>query len=62
MKHPEIHITTVHPRFWRSYKAIRLEALRNDPEAFCETLEKSLSQPDQFWIDRVTNSYLQKNV
>ena len=37
------------PERWPEYRAIRLEALRTDPDAFGATLEATLQRPDEWW-------------
>jgi RimJ/RimL family protein N-acetyltransferase len=39
-----------------AYKALRLEALREHPEAFGTDYDEDLGQPESVWIDRLTNS------
>jgi ribosomal protein S18 acetylase RimI-like enzyme len=38
---------------WRDYKALRLEALQTEPQAFSTTYASSLAQPDSFWQARL---------
>jgi ribosomal protein S18 acetylase RimI-like enzyme len=35
------------------FKALRLEALREHPQAFGADYEESLAQPESFWVERV---------
>jgi GNAT superfamily N-acetyltransferase len=37
------------PDRWPEYRAIRLEALRTDPDAFGATLEATVQRPDEWW-------------
>jgi ribosomal protein S18 acetylase RimI-like enzyme len=39
-----------------AFRSIRLEGLRNDPEAFGSTFEKESSEPEQYFVDRLTRS------
>jgi RimJ/RimL family protein N-acetyltransferase len=39
-----------------AYRSIRLEGLRNDPEAFGSTFEKESSEPAQYFVDRLTRN------
>ena len=39
-----------------AFRSIRLEGLRNDPEAFGSTFERESSEPGQFFLDRLTRS------
>ena len=38
---------------WQAYKAIRLEALRNAPQAFGSTYADNMKHPDSFWRGRL---------
>ena len=40
---------------WQDYKAVRLRALKDSPEAFGSTYEGSLKNSDQEWQDRLAN-------
>src|SRR3982750_2964616 len=37
---------------WRLYRELRLEALRDSPNAFSSTLAREQAFPDELWIDR----------
>jgi RimJ/RimL family protein N-acetyltransferase len=39
-----------------AFRSIRLEGLRNDPEAFGSTFEKESSEPGEYFVDRLTRS------
>jgi RimJ/RimL family protein N-acetyltransferase len=39
-----------------AFRSIRLEGLRNDPEAFGSTFEKESSEPEQYFVDRLTRN------
>jgi ribosomal protein S18 acetylase RimI-like enzyme len=39
-----------------AFRAIRLEGLRDDPDAFGSTFEKESSEPEQYFVDRLTRS------
>ena len=39
-----------------AFRSIRLEGLRNDPEAFGSTFEKESNEPEQYFVDRLTRS------
>lgn len=46
---------------WEAYRALRLEALETNPEAFGSTLEETLTRPVESWINRLKpnpNSFL----
>jgi len=38
------------PERWRDYKALRLEALRTNPDAFGARYESAIERPDDWWI------------
>ncbi len=44
-----MRIVKLPPERWEDYKALRLEALSTDPEAFGATYEASLDRPDSWW-------------
>ncbi len=48
-----IEITTLFHDQWQEYKAIRLEAVKNDPQAFGKSLEEESAYPDERWKDRL---------
>jgi GNAT superfamily N-acetyltransferase len=37
---------------WELLKAIRLEALRDSPDAFCTTFDEALDYGDEVWVER----------
>lgn len=37
---------------WELLRAIRLDALRESPDAFCVTFDEALAYGDEVWIDR----------
>ncbi|MBV9875416.1 MAG: GNAT family N-acetyltransferase [Verrucomicrobia bacterium] len=39
-----------------AFRSIRLEGLRNDPEAFGSTFEKESREPGHFFVERLTRS------
>lgn len=52
----EISIRLIRESDLADFKALRLEALREHPEAFATDYDESLRQPDSHWIDRVKNA------
>lgn len=38
---------------WQTYRAIRLRALEDSPDAFAATLTEQLARPDAAWADRI---------
>jgi ribosomal protein S18 acetylase RimI-like enzyme len=49
-------IVTLSPEGWESYRAIRLEALQNEPEAFASNYARMMDRPSSFWITRLEDS------
>jgi ribosomal protein S18 acetylase RimI-like enzyme len=47
-------IRTIHPTEWQAYKAIRLRALADAPDAFGSTLSLEAQRPDALWQERLT--------
>lgn len=41
---------------WSVLRAIRLRALKSDPDAFGSTFEDERARPEGFWRDRIVNS------
>jgi len=56
-----ISIITLPPSRWSEYKALRLQALENDPAAFATTYQEDAAMPDLQWQDRLQNSEGQKS-
>ncbi len=48
-----IPIMTLAPERWREYRALRLEALKSHPQAFCATYESQAAKPDEWWRERL---------
>ena len=49
---PEI----VKEEYWEKYKNIRLDAVKDDPEAFSSSLEKELKKTEQEWRKDLSNT------
>ena len=49
----EIEIVSLTPEEWPGYKALRLEALQNAPEAFSSTYADFRDKPDEYWQARL---------
>jgi len=47
-----IEVRRLHHDEWRELRQIRLEALRDSPEAFFTTLAQAEAHPDSLWQDR----------
>jgi ribosomal protein S18 acetylase RimI-like enzyme len=50
---PEIMIGRLQPDEWSAYKALRLEALETEPQAFCTTYAGNVGRPDDQWRRRL---------
>ena len=48
-------VDTLPPENWTRYKAIRLRALKEAPDAFGSTLERELGFSDEQWQERLRN-------
>ena len=48
---PEFEIIALPPEQWPAYKALRLEALQSDPQAFGASHAAAVEKPDAFWHD-----------
>lgn len=46
-------IRRLNPEEWQAYRALRLESLRSDPQAFGATLASNLERPDAWWRTRL---------
>ena len=46
-------ITTLSPSRWQEYKNLRLESLKEEPQAFGTSYEDALKDPDEKWIERI---------
>jgi GNAT superfamily N-acetyltransferase len=51
-RHPPA-IRTLHPADWTVYRALRLRALADAPDAFCSTLAEESQRPDDVWAARL---------
>ena len=51
----EFRINSFHPDDWQRFKAIRLRALEEAPDAFGSTLERELAFTDEQWMERLKN-------
>jgi len=48
-----ICVRPIHPEEWREYRDLRLEALRDSPDAFASTWESEASRTDEAWTSRI---------
>lgn len=46
-------IRSIDPEDWRTYRAVRLRALQDSPDAFGGTYEMELARPDDLWSSRL---------
>jgi ribosomal protein S18 acetylase RimI-like enzyme len=53
----KIQIGRLPPEKWQEYKALRLRALHDDPQAFSEPFEKAVAYPDERWQQRAAEAY-----
>lgn len=51
-------VRRIEPHEWPSYRAVRLRALRDSPDAFGSTLEAERALPDTFWSRRLAGATL----
>ncbi|MCW1968286.1 MAG: GNAT family N-acetyltransferase [Anaerolineae bacterium] len=49
-----MHIRPIAPHEWQRYKALRLRALADAPDAFGTVFADAIQQRDDFWIARVS--------
>lgn len=55
MQAGSIRIDRLGPGDWQAYKALRLEALQREPNAFTSTYAASLTRADAWWQNRLAN-------
>ncbi len=51
-----IYISILQPSEWREYKQIRLESLKENPEAFGSSYEKEVNYSEEKWQERLNDS------
>ena len=49
----DVTITRLDPGAWQDYKALRLEALATDPQAFEASYDQLHAKPDTYWTERL---------
>jgi ribosomal protein S18 acetylase RimI-like enzyme len=52
----QIEIVTLKPDDWQTYRALRLEALQTDPQAFGSTYADNLAHPESWWRGRLSDT------
>jgi ribosomal protein S18 acetylase RimI-like enzyme len=45
----DVQIIQLQPHEWELYKNLRLQALKEEPQAFSSTYEGNLKEPDEMW-------------
>src|SRR5947209_7654165 len=51
-----LEIIKLQPEDWQAYKSLRLEALRNEPQAFGSSYQENLQKPDVYWQGRLADA------
>ena len=46
-------VRSIRPEEWQTYRAVRLRALQDSPDAFGSTYEIEVAQPDSWWTSRI---------
>ncbi len=54
----EVEIIELPPEEWQRYREIRLEALREEPQAFGSSFAEMELKPDTFWQERLADALL----
>ena len=57
----DISIIVLHPSRWPEARALRLEALQQEPTAFAGSYEEEQAFADKIWINRVTVAFARDN-
>lgn len=55
-------IIQLSPERWQEYKGLRLEALKNDPQAFGQSYEKALDFPDSYWMNHLKDALVKDKI
>src|SRR5690242_16058070 len=56
MGDPFFSVRRLSPSDVEAFRSIRLEALRNEAEAFGSTFENESKEPEQYFVDRLTRN------
>ncbi len=51
----DVEIVSLEPDDWQAYRALRLEALKTDPQAFGSTYDDNLQRPEAWWRERLAS-------
>jgi len=46
---------------WLDYKNLRLEAVKNSPQSFLDTVQETEAQPDTEWQNKIKNMFFAVN-
>jgi len=57
-RHPGLHLHEVHPDDWESYRDLRLEGLRDAPDAFWFTYADEAAYEEADWRQRIEGAWL----
>jgi len=52
-----IIIQQLPPQSWQTYRTIRLEAIKTDPQAFCATYQEELERTESQWCNFLPNMW-----
>jgi len=52
-----IEIISLKPEDWKQYRDLRLKALKEEPQAFGSTYEDNCKHPDEYWKQRLEDTY-----
>jgi len=52
----DVRIVRLNPEDWKKYREIRLEALKNDPDSFCDIYAEEAKRSDFAWKKRLENN------
>ena len=56
-----VKIASLPPSQWAEYRALRLEALQNEPQAFCSSYAEMYAKPEAYWRSRLEEAGDGKN-
>ena len=56
-----VQIITLPIERWKEYRALRLHALQESPQAFGSSYAESVVHPDEFWINRLRDAEAGRN-
>ena len=51
-----LSVRPLKPEEWEGYKALRLEALKEEPQAFCSLYADFVDRPDAYWQQRLSEA------